>query len=295
MTAPHQGPAAPSRRTAPPVGPPPDGMLWAFYGDVRFLMWLPAALALQVALPGVGAGVDEHSVFRTDPWGRADRSVRSALLWVYGGEEAAAEGRRLRRLHRSIAGTTPDGRRYHSLDPHLYGWVHATGFPVMLRALAVLHGRDCTPQEQEALYREWRTVGVLLGLRDRDLPDTAAEFEPRYRAWLDELVATPVVRELTDPRNTVGPPDHGPRAVRVPLRIAWPLLRRPTARLLAFLTVGLMPSEARAAVGLAWSDRQERRLRLLGRATAAVVTRLPERLRYLPDAARARRVHRALH
>ncbi len=47
-------------------------------GDIRVLLYLPAALVLQVAHPAVGAGVDEHSVFRTDPWGRARRLARLA-------------------------------------------------------------------------------------------------------------------------------------------------------------------------------------------------------------------------
>lgn len=52
---------------AEPVPPPPGGVLWTLAGDIRALLWLPAALTLQVAHPAVGAGVDEYSVFRTDP------------------------------------------------------------------------------------------------------------------------------------------------------------------------------------------------------------------------------------
>ncbi|MFD6986541.1 oxygenase MpaB family protein, partial [Streptomyces sp. NPDC059956] len=117
-----------------PEPPPPGGVLWTIAGDVRALLMLPAAFTLQVAHPAIGAGVDEHSVFRTDPWGRGERSLRSVQLWVYGGADAAAEGRRVRRLHKEIQGTDTRGRRYHSLDPACYAWVHATGFPVYLYA-----------------------------------------------------------------------------------------------------------------------------------------------------------------
>ena len=68
-----------------PAPPPPGGVLWSLAGDIRGLLMLPAALTLQVAHPAVGAGVDEHSVFRTDPWGRGERSLSSLQLWVYGG------------------------------------------------------------------------------------------------------------------------------------------------------------------------------------------------------------------
>ncbi|WP_372499212.1 oxygenase MpaB family protein [Streptomyces sudanensis] len=57
--------------------------------------------------------------------------------------------------------------------------------------------------------------------------------------------------------------------------------------------MGFLPPEAREAIGLDWSDAQERRLRLLGLVARAVVPALPERLRYLPLAREARRAHRA--
>ncbi|WP_244164887.1 oxygenase MpaB family protein, partial [Streptomyces silaceus] len=56
-----------------PAPPPPGGILWSVAGDIRMFLMLPPALAMQVAHPAVGAGVDEHSVFRTDPWGRGER------------------------------------------------------------------------------------------------------------------------------------------------------------------------------------------------------------------------------
>lgn len=284
--------AVAERRAAPPAPVPVGGLLWETTGELRSVLTLPSAMAMQVAHPGVGAGVDQHSVFRTDPWGRLERSLRSVQLWVYGGPEAAAEGRRLRALHRAVRGTDPHGRRYRALDPALYGWVHATGFPVMVHARRYLAARPWTAAEQERLYAEWRRVGLLLGLPPDALPPTAAEFWPVYRARLGELEPTAVLRELTDPRRRLPPPDRGPAAVRLPLRLLWPLLAGPAARAQAFWTTGLMPPEARAAVGLPWTERQERRLRRLGRLLARTVPRLPERLRYLPLAHRARRAAR---
>lgn len=138
------GPAA-ARRTDPEP-PPPGGVLWTIAGDVRALLMLPAAFTMQVAHPAIAAGVDQYSVFRTDPWGRGERSLRSVQLWVYGGEEAAEEGRRVRRLHKDIQGTDTRGRRYHSLDPACYAWVHATGFPVYLYAGRYLLRRFTPPR-----------------------------------------------------------------------------------------------------------------------------------------------------
>ncbi|MGW0119359.1 oxygenase MpaB family protein [Streptomyces sp. NPDC003327] len=271
-----------------PAPPPVGGVLWTVAGDVRGLLMLPAALTMQVAHPAIGAGVDDHSVFRTDPWGRGERSLRSLQLWVYGGAAAAEEGRRLRKLHRDIRGTDAHGRRYHALNPAYYSWVHATGFPVYAHGLGLLY-RPLTEAQLRQLYAEWLRVGRVLGIHDRDMPRTIEEFWPYYRRVLaEELEATVVVRELLDTDAPVPAPDRGPRALRLALRLLWPVLRRPFLRARAFLTVGLMPPDARAAIGLEWTEDQERRLHRFARVVRAVVPVLPERLRFLPLARRAR-------
>ncbi|MEU3750968.1 MULTISPECIES: oxygenase MpaB family protein [Streptomyces] len=283
-------PQEPAARTpaADPAPPPVGGVLWSVAGDIRALLMLPAALVMQVAHPAIGAGVDEHSVFRTDPWGRGERSLRSVQLWVYGGEAAAEEGRRLRRLHRDIQGTDAHGRAYHALTPAYYSWVHATGFPVYRHGLGLL-ARPITDAQERQLYAEWLQVGRVLGIHDRDMPQTIDEFWPYYRKVLaDELEATVVVRELLDPDLPVPAPDRGPLLLRPAIRLVWPVLRRPFLRLRAFLTVGLMPPDAREAIGLEWTDAQERALRRFARVVRAVVPVLPERLRYLPLARKAR-------
>ncbi|QGV77600.1 oxygenase MpaB family protein [Streptomyces ficellus] len=281
---------APAPHDPPP--PPPGGVLWSLAGDLRGLLMLPAAFTLQVAHPAVGAGVDEHSVFRTDPWGRGERSLRSLQLWVYGGEAAAEEGRRLRALHAGIRGTDTRGRRYHALTPANYAWVHATGFPVYHHAARYLI-RPLTAAQERQLYAEWLQVGRVLGIHDRDMPQTIEEFWPYHRKVLaEEIEATAVARELVAADTPLPPFDRGPLPMRLIVRALWPLLLPAFARFRRFLTVGLMPPDARAAMGLEWTDEQERRLRRFGRLVRAVVPVLPERLRYLPLARRARARHR---
>ncbi|WP_372343940.1 oxygenase MpaB family protein [Streptomyces sp. KL116D] len=270
-----------------PPPPPPGGILWDTAGDVRSLLALPAAFVLQVAHPAVGAGVDDHSVFRTDPWGRGERSLTSVLLWVYGGEAAAEEGRRLRRVHRTIRGTDPHGRRYHALTPAYYAWVHATGYPVARYARRYF-ARPFTAEEDERFYAEWLMVGRILGIHDRDMPRTTAEFWPYYRKVLaQEIGRNPVVDELTARDRPIPPPSD-----RLAVRLVWPVVRPVLSRALSFLSTGLLPPEARAALDLRWTPGQERRLRLFAAVVRGVVPHLPERLRYLPLARRARAAER---
>ncbi|MFF4656356.1 oxygenase MpaB family protein [Streptomyces sp. NPDC001381] len=285
------GAARPARENTRPEPAPfgPGTLLWDRAGDVRLLLSLPAAFVLQVAHPAVGAGVDEHSVFRTDPWGRAHRSLESLQLWIYGGQRAVEEGRRLRTAHRSISGTDSHGRTYHALAPANYAWVHATAYPVFLTSARYL-SRPFDDGEERRLYDELLRLGDILGIRRRDMPATPEEYWPYFdRMVREELENTVVLRELLDPRRSVPPPDGSGALVR----LLWPLVRPPLARLHVFVTTGLLPPVARDRLGLTWTARDERRMRRLGAVVRTVVPLLPERLRFLPVAREARRAARA--
>ncbi|QKW11251.1 DUF2236 domain-containing protein [Streptomyces sp. NA04227] len=266
----------------------PDCLLWDLAGDIRNVLSLQAAFVLQVAHPGVGAGVDQHSVFRTDPWGRAARSLHSVQLWVYGGSRAAEEGRRLRALHRTVTGTDARGRPYRALDPALYAWVHATAFPVFLRSCAYLD-RPLDEAGTRRLYAEHLRLGRVLGLDTADMPPTPEAYWVYFAEVVrEELELTVVAQELLDPARPVPPPDGAPAAVR----LLWPVLFPPLSRLRVLFTVGLLPPAAREALGLRWTDADERRLRRRAALVRLIVPHLPERLRFLPLARRARRAAR---
>ena len=59
-----------------------------------------------------------------------------------------------------------------------------------------------------------------------------------------------------------------PPALPAVLRPLWRAAAAVPGRLQHFVTVGTLPPRARAILGLPWTDRDERRLRLLGRPVA---------------------------
>ncbi len=132
-----------------------DAVLWRNSGDLRTSLVSVRALLLQVAYPMVGAGVGEHSVHKTDPWGRLYRSLKSLMTQIYGSERAVAEGRRLQELHRDIKGLDAQGRRYSALNPEAFYWVHAT----VLEGALVFQDRFDRPLDDEELDRAPRGGG----------------------------------------------------------------------------------------------------------------------------------------
>jgi len=258
-----------------PAPPPRGSIAWRYASDARTMTGAGAALILQVAHPTVAAGVREHSNFQEDPWGRLLRTLDHVNLLIYGGPEAArATGERLREMHKRIKGVAPDGRRYHALEPEAYAWVHATLAWVIVDAHRRF-GRPMRPDQAERFYAEWRALGGLLRVRERDLPETWPAFEAYVHRMVDERlsdndVVQTVLRTLSAPAQSPAPwlPDG-----------AWRVLRVPAARVLELTTAALLPARLRSRVGLHLGTRERAELRLLGGVSRRATPVMPAALR----------------
>jgi uncharacterized protein (DUF2236 family) len=251
--------------------PARDAIAWRRASDVRMFVAAGYALLLQVAHPTVGAGVSEHSQFKRDPWGRLFRTLDYTYTMVYGGPQAAGEmGRRIREFHRQITGVMPDGRRYSALEPDAYAWVHAT----LAAAIVGAHERfGCpfAPHQREEFWTQWRALGRLLGIRDRDLPPAWAQFEVYFHDTVAHtLTHTAAVDEVLAALASPSAPDL-PRlaaALWLPVQIS-------LGHVVRLTSVGLLGAELRERFQLRWSARQERHLRALAAVLRAGTPLMP--------------------
>jgi len=263
----------------------PGTMHWDTAGEYRNLLVAGSALVIQTMHPAVGAAVAEHSTYRDDPWGRLSRTLTSVQTWVYGGADGPEEGRRLRETHKEISGVDERGRSYHALNGEAWAWVHLSLFERFI-TLNRYFGTPFTPDQERRFYAESRRLGAILRVPEREMPADVEEFRGYFTAMLaDRLEPHPTALDVLDAlRGAPAPP-----GLPAPLRGLWTPVGRASGRLSFFVTVGTLPPAAREKLGLTWSASEERRLRRLGRAVAGLTPRLPERLRYLPIAYRARR------
>ncbi|SFB28857.1 Uncharacterized conserved protein, DUF2236 family [Amycolatopsis marina] len=257
--------------------PGPGSVTWRRFARAPGVLLAGTGLLLQVAHPVVGAGVLEHSDFRRRPWTRAWRTHLSTLRFVYGmGEGAHAEGRRLIEVHKGIKGVDSAGRRYHALDPHAYAWVHLTLARFMVDT-AALFGDPLTEPELAQMWREFRMIGLALGLKEQHLaPDWAAASAHFDAVVRDTLEANESTRDVLEALTAPAKPS---RFLPDPL---WKLLTLPAGRVLRLTTVGSLPPVLRQRMDLTWTERDERSLARLARVVRAVDRRLPEPLRYPP-------------
>lgn len=234
---------------------------WWYFGQLHNMLLGPQLLVLQVAHPVVGAGVRQHSNYQEEPWRRLWHTARSLDTIAYGDPDAsAAEVARLRALHATIRGVDERGRRYHALHPDAYAWVHATLVRGAIDA-AFLFGDGIPADRLAEYYADMRELGLLLGLREDQLPPDVAGFFAYYDEMVrDRLEDNQAVRDVLASIRRPGKPG----IPLLPDPAWWPVAQYVGDRA-HLVTVGTLPPVLRERLGLTWSDRQERRLRVFVR------------------------------
>jgi uncharacterized protein (DUF2236 family) len=251
----------------------PDSLSWRRTSDIRLYLVMVYALLLQVAHPTVGAGVRDYSDFEQHPWHRLLRTVDYVTLLVYGGAQAIPAGRRLRELHKRFTGIRADGERYHALEPDAYAWVHATLIETYVTGHAHF-GEPMTREETERFYSEYRRLGRLIGVRERDLPPTWSMFREYFEQMATEELRhnDSVDRVLRAIRKVPPPP------VNVP-DLLWRVIRIPAGDALRLGGVGPMGPQLRERLRIPWNWRDELRFRALGTASRSLSPVLPRSLK----------------
>jgi uncharacterized protein (DUF2236 family) len=212
------------------------------------------------------------------------------MTWIYGGQEGLQEGDRLRSFHSTINFTDTKGVRHHALAAEPWAWIMLTAPYTLLRWSSYFTRDNFTDSDKEALYAEYVQLMRNLHVAEKRIPATFREYSECFDQMIaTDLVAHPIAYAVLDATRT--PPL--PRNFPVRLRPLWRVVSYFPGRLQFFVTVGLLPPQARAILGIGWTDKNERLLRMTGKLFATVIPLLPERLRYLPIAYEARRAHRA--
>ncbi len=120
----------------------PGDAIWTVHGSVATFVGGIRSLYLQALHPLAMAGVDRHSTYREDPFGRLQRTGAYLAATTYGSAELAQQTvDAVRVMHRRVQGTASDGRAYSAQDPRLLEWVHIALVDSMLSAYLHL-GRE---------------------------------------------------------------------------------------------------------------------------------------------------------
>ncbi|MEE2733705.1 MAG: oxygenase MpaB family protein [Pseudomonadota bacterium] len=261
----------------------PDSLMWRDFGTYLYQFILPQAFILQSAHPMVDRAVSVDKKYKLNPWGRAKDSLK--LLWpvVYSKPQDAIDmGVRLRELHRSIKGTDSNGKKYHALDPEAYAFVHMTGYDALLRLYRYFSNHRLTPKERATLFEEWKAMGTMLGIIDRSLPQTEAEYWERYNHILDNVLEKgPVLDDLLDPlfiyKHYPRPPKSKmPMPVWKAIALVWGYTQHK-------VIVGTLPEQFRTRIGLRYNKLDQLLFNSFAWTVRTFYPMLPEEKQYLPS------------
>lgn len=212
----------------------PRSVTWRIHADPSMLVGGMRALLIQALHPLAMAGVEHHSDYRADPWGRLRRTTEYVLTVTFGtSAEADAIGAVVRRVHETVRGVdSVTGKAYDARDPELLAWVHNVLVHSFLTAYR-RYGGAVSRDDADRYVAEMVRVAPLVGLAEDAVPSTLADLRD-YLRGVEGLQVTPAARKSM--RLILAPP------MPLPLRPLWAV---PGAA-----AVGLVPARFRRMYGL---------------------------------------------
>lgn len=203
--------------------------IWRVHLDASMFVGGLTALLLQSLHPQAMAGVAGHSGYKSDPWGRLQRTSHYIATTTYGTiPDAEAAIAAVRAVHERVRGRDDRGVPYRASDPHLLKWVHLAEADSFLRAHQAFGARRLSPDEADTYVAQAGVPAALLGVVNP--PATVAELALQLADYRAELRASPAALEAA--RFLLYEP---------PL----PLVARPGYATLAAGAVSLLPDWAR--------------------------------------------------
>ncbi|MEZ0365265.1 oxygenase MpaB family protein [Mycobacterium sp. pUA109] len=249
-----------------------------------------AAAYDEVALVPVAAAVDKTGRFERNFADRGIRSGFSALLAIWGdAEDRAAEGERLKLLHRDVRGRGTGefaDIRYSALSPQLWNWIAVSGIFVTLHSFTPATGITLSPAEREAAYRQ-----LLDAFRALELPGKGAKLPASYaeatryydRVVETELAANPFLDRVTAQLTHLPLPTLLlPEPLRRAMTPMWLAARPVAGRVVKVCSFGIMHPGVRELTGFRWQPRHDVEFGVYSRLLQLAWRVLPDRVMLVP-------------
>jgi uncharacterized protein (DUF2236 family) len=213
---------------------PPDSPARQVHGDIAMLIGGIRALLLQSLHPVAMQAVHDHSGYRSDPWGRLQRTAAFIAATTFGSVDQARERiEQVRRIHDRVTGTMPDHTSYAASDPDLLLWTHVAEADSFLRANRAYAVNPLPDAEVDRYLADLAITARALGVLDPPL--SAEQLQEQLEAYRPVLRGTEPARAAAALalRN---PPLTGPA--------------RAGYQVLAFGALAILPAWARGELGV---------------------------------------------
>jgi uncharacterized protein (DUF2236 family) len=232
----------------------------------------PANVCIQLALRPVGRGVVESTVHSGSVYRHPFKRFRTTIGYLdvamRGDDQLRADYRHaVNGSHRPVRSGPDSPVKYNAFNRDLQLWVASCIFYGYRDSMTRMHG-PLTADEEELLLQACRRLGTTLQVPAEMWHADRSAFEAY---WTEGLAKIEIDDETRDYLLGIV------NLAIMPAPLEW--LFRPTMR---FFNTGYLPPEVRAALGLTWTDRQERKFNTILRFLGIVSRPLPPIVRRIP-------------
>lgn len=173
----------------------PDGMLWRFLADRRYLFVLPRAVCLQLLYPPIAAGITQHALMRDRIWLHKRRTVTQAVNIAFTDTDMRPQ---MRFSHEHVKGLDGNGNKYHALTPEVFHFQHATYVECLFVMVETFFGKLDSDQKEQ-LYQECCAWYRRYGISTRPMPPTWPQFIDYFEEFCQtQLLAGPHFEPFRD-------------------------------------------------------------------------------------------------
>jgi len=185
-----------------PAGDPglfgPDSSIWYVHSDVICLIGGLSGLLLGALHQPTMHGTNQHSSYSDDPLARLGRTASFVNAMTYGSvpviDKTCAT---VRKMHKRVNGTMPDGRPYDANDDDQLIWTGMTQAYSVMRAHLRYHPKPLAGERIDEYYAQYAQFAIKLGAT-KPVPSSRTEVAEYFDSMRPLLTFAEETAELAD-------------------------------------------------------------------------------------------------
>lgn len=185
-----KGDSLPGEQYTGPPGDPglfgPGSVMWYVHDDPSGVIGGVMGLILGSLHEPTMHGTNKHSVYKDDPAGRLGRTVSFINAMTFASTPVAEKmALMVRRMHKNVHGTMPDGRPYSATESDNITWTGVTQAYGIIQAHLRYHPRPVSAAKVDQYFAEYAVITEKLGATG--VPKTAAAVAAYFERMRPQL------------------------------------------------------------------------------------------------------------
>ncbi|HWC34813.1 MAG TPA: oxygenase MpaB family protein [Mycobacteriales bacterium] len=176
----------------------PGSAIWYVHSDVATLVGGLSGLLLGALHQPTMHGTNQHSSYTDDPLARLGRTASFVNAMTWGATPVVDRTcDMVRKMHKRVVGTMPDGRPYSANASEQLVWTAMTQSHSIMRAHQRYHPKPLSGSRVDEYYAQYAQFAIKLGA-DIPVPSSRTEVDDYFREMRPLLTFAEETAELAD-------------------------------------------------------------------------------------------------